>query len=522
MTFVNNPNPAAPLTTNAAIDELANQVRGFRRRRALRSAVRANDRFGGVRRAAPNAPFAGMPADPFAQLFNALGFLSRFSQMAGGASANAMQPNAPIGYGPRQGGQGFLPFMNPQTGRLDPMQLANAFQGAGMDPMSSFMMGNVLGASMSPQQFFQPLWNAMGGQGLANLNQLGSAFAPINGRPDLAAGMNAARQAGNVNGVAAPRPRQPVVAPPVAQQPPRFPPIDTPQGINRAGQVNQRRILNRADGIVKELYGKDAVVVDNNAAGIAGKIDARDAVEFTDQNGQRVRRVIGDKQFRELQMRTHTVEGAKILDQAKKAGRGMGFQPDMNNPKVNEQFWNVGPNGQVSLKPGVPPSAAIDDVFANPQNYALDCAAAAHLVGLRAIRQTIGAGDFNRSHANLSLKGWQASRQGQGPAGSINHVTGTPEGRANGAPRPGDLGYIKNPDNISAAWQGENVIYLGNGQYFGHPGGIKSKDDWVGWINQNARKPDATRSAYMTSLNGDWGANTWAQNDFNTADSNAL
>ena len=556
MTWVNNQPQIAPLSTNGAIDELANQVRRFRRSgRARRRNVqrRANDVFQGAGAATPNAGFRGLTPDPFAQLFNALGFLPQFARMAAGATAGGLTPNAPLGTGTNAGAQQYLPFIDPRTGGLDPLQLATAFQGAGMDPMSSFLMGNLIGSTMRPEQMFQPLWNAMGGRGAPNLDQLGGAFAPQQARPELLAQANAAWNIGNINGLGpGQRPRHPVVAPPpiavnpapgqpvvappiavnpapgqpapappVAVNPPARPPVDTPQGIGNAGQNNQRRILNRADNVLKELYGRDAVVVDNNTAGTRGRIDKNDVVEFTDQNGQRVQRVLGDKQFRELQMRTHTVEGAKILDDARKAGRGMGFQPDMNNPKVNPQFWDV-QNGQIKLKPGVRPSEAVDDVFKNPNKYALDCAAGAHLVGLRAISKTIGATDFDRSHANLKLKGWQSSRQGQNAGGSFNHVTGTPEGRAGNAPKPGDAGYIKNPDNVSVAWQGENVIYLGNGQYFGHPGGIKSKDEWVNWINTNARKPGATQSAYMSSLNGDWGANIWAQNDFNTADSNVI
>ena len=63
---------------------------------------------------------------------------------------------------------------------------------------------------------------------------------------------------------------------------------------------------------------------------------------------------------------------------------------------------------------------------------------------------------------------------------------------------PGDIRYFKNPefDPEHPEWQGENTIYLGNGDYFGHGIGIAKADDMVRTLNQK-RRPGASESAYL-------------------------
>ena len=488
---------------------------------------------------APNAPVT-----PNASAANLGGGFTPNAAAAQALTANAQPYGANAAPATANSPARHLPFFNPATGGLDAGQLANAFAGAGLGRGLSHRVAKLVSDALSPNQFFKPLWNALGGQGAPNLGQLGQAYGPQQGNAALAADVKGALNSGNATGWKGPRPpvlpqpgttnpggqTNPVVTNPGGQTNPvvtnpggTTPPPVTPEVIDGVGQTNQRHILNRGNTVVRELYGRDAVVVDNNTTGSRGKIDSKDFVEYTDAQGQKVRKAIGDQKFREIQMRTHTVEGAKILDDARKAGQGMGFNADMQNPTVNDQYWKV-VDGRVQVRDGVNASAAVDDVFKNPNKYSLDCAAAAHLVGLRSIRNTIGAGDFDRSHQNLSVQGWTARRQTEAANGStFTRVSGDAGRRDAIANRlPGDVGYFKNPDNVSVAWQGENVIYLGNGQYFGHPGGIKSKDEWVNWMNDHARRPGATQEAYLSSLNGDWGANRWAEHDRNTNDSNAL
>jgi len=382
-----------------------------------------------------------------------------------------------------------LPFVNPQGFGLNPLQIASALMQSGFNPLAALVGGMALTRLMNPQQFMQPMWNAMGNQGQPNLGQMAGQWGAANPGAQAPAG-NAQAPAGNAQ---APNPVN-------------------PGQIEQWGQNTQQRILNRANDVAQDLFGRGSAVIDNDRAGVQGRIDKNDLVRTAD--GQV--RALTDKEFREVQIRTHTTEGAKILDQAKQAGRGMGFANDLRKTQANPQFWNVDQNGRMSVRAGVSPSDAIDDVFNNPNAYTVDCATASHVVGLRAIKNTIGAEDFNRTHQGLNIYGWDAKRLGAGGnMQSISKVTGSQNERARGGLRAGDVGYFKNPDNISTEWQGENVISLGGDKYWGHPGGTKSSQGWVDWINQNARTPYATREAFLSSLTGDWGAQRWAAHDYN-------
>lgn len=55
---------------------------------------------------------------------------------------------------------------------------------------------------------------------------------------------------------------------------------------------------------------------------------------------------------------------------------------------------------------------------------------------------------------------------------------------------PGDCQYFKNPDVNPATpeWQGENVINLGNGTYYGHGIGITSANGIIRELNRNRRR----------------------------------
>jgi len=60
---------------------------------------------------------------------------------------------------------------------------------------------------------------------------------------------------------------------------------------------------------------------------------------------------------------------------------------------------------------------------------------------------------------------------------------------------PGDCQYFKNP--ATPEWQGENIINLGNGTYFGNGIGIKSANGIIKALNEN-RKRGATEWAFLT------------------------
>jgi protein-glutamine gamma-glutamyltransferase len=68
---------------------------------------------------------------------------------------------------------------------------------------------------------------------------------------------------------------------------------------------------------------------------------------------------------------------------------------------------------------------------------------------------------------------------------------------------PGDRRYFKNPDVDPATpeWQGENVISLGDGLYYGHGIGTYKEDAFIKALNRN-RRAGATRSAYLMNAAG--------------------
>src|SRR5688572_14292797 len=73
--------------------------------------------------------------------------------------------------------------------------------------------------------------------------------------------------------------------------------------------------------------------------------------------------------------------------------------------------------------------------------------------------------------------------------------------------KPGDYTYFKNWDvsaeGRAAGWQGENVIYLGGGEYYGHPFGITTGEHIVDYLNGQRNEGSTTPATmldYKTQL----------------------
>ena len=66
---------------------------------------------------------------------------------------------------------------------------------------------------------------------------------------------------------------------------------------------------------------------------------------------------------------------------------------------------------------------------------------------------------------------------------------------------PGDCLYFKNPDvnPDTPEWQGENVIQLFDGYYYGHGIGIKSAEGIIRELNRN-RRPNAQKAYLMDQI----------------------
>ncbi|HET7628856.1 MAG TPA: protein-glutamine gamma-glutamyltransferase [Bacillales bacterium] len=187
----------------------------------------------------------------------------------------------------------------------------------------------------------------------------------------------------------------------------------------------------------------------------------------------------------EMEMRNAIVHAAHLLNRS-----GASFAT-FYETRGNQQYWQVRPNGALHLRPGAEPAAAINDVFVNGSLYAFECATAMVLILYKAILDTIGRQAFNQYFSNIVLWDWEYDRD---------------LGLTWDVPReylPGDVRYFKNPDvnPQHMEWQGENVIDLGNGLYFGHGIGIRNAEAIIETLNR-LRRPGAQRSAYLMNEAG--------------------
>lgn len=182
----------------------------------------------------------------------------------------------------------------------------------------------------------------------------------------------------------------------------------------------------------------------------------------------------------ELVVRERILQSSILL--AKSAARFTIFQFS----KCNEQYWRRNRLGGFELKGGVVPSAAINDIFINSQLYAFECATAIVIIFYKAILDTIKRNIFDELFKDLLLYDWHTDKD-------LNIQTKKGDDYI-----PGDCLYFKNPDVDPSMpqWQGENAIYLGNGLYYGHGIGIKSKEEVIAALNKR-RKPTAKKSAYL-------------------------
>lgn len=181
-----------------------------------------------------------------------------------------------------------------------------------------------------------------------------------------------------------------------------------------------------------------------------------------------------------LEMGTQIVTAARALN-----GSGVGFATFYTS-RCNPQFWELTSDGGFRLNPGVAPSGALKDIFQNGRKYAFECATAMVIVMYRATLDSIGESAFNRYFSNLYLWDWEFDENlGLDWSVPVDYF-------------PGDIRYFKNPDvnPLHMQWQGENVIDMGSGMFYGHGIGIRSAQAIIESLNRN-RKPGSTESAYL-------------------------
>lgn len=248
---------------------------------------------------------------------------------------------------------------------------------------------------------------------------------------------------------------------------------------------------------------KDAKLLDAN---FNGRLDADDLIFTQDAQGQVNTQRLGKS------LRDQVLIGAAMVDAAyamDAADHSFIDEDIVGNPR----FWAVAHEseaavgqGHLELRPGVSPSEALEDVFANPDQYEFECGTAIVILRYKAVLELIGANDFDRVCADMVVGQWKADPNVQAlwEVESSDDGSGMPEeadDRDIAAIRPGDYAYFMNFDvsdeGAAAGWSGENVIALGNGLYYGHPFGVVADTEIVAKLNKHRNEGSDVDAALM-------------------------
>lgn len=159
---------------------------------------------------------------------------------------------------------------------------------------------------------------------------------------------------------------------------------------------------------------------------------------------------------------------------------------DFYKSRCNPMFWTLLPDGAFQLKSDVPPSEAILDIFRNGRIYAFECATAMIIILYHATLKMLSPYVFNSLFKNIRLWGWKYDSDLQ----IVHNI-----------PRqylPGDIRYVKNPDvnPLTPEWQGENIVDMGDGMYFGHGLGFRTLPGIIDALARR-RRPGGTRMPYL-------------------------
>jgi protein-glutamine gamma-glutamyltransferase len=191
------------------------------------------------------------------------------------------------------------------------------------------------------------------------------------------------------------------------------------------------------------------------------------------------------------------------------------FRDSRRNPR----YWRRDEKGGFRLLESVTPADGIRNIFQEGPLYAFECATAIVIVLYKGMLDSLGDGLFNLWFGGLLLYDWHYDEDLQ----LVDSKK--PEDAV-----PGDVQYFKNPD-VSPEhpeWQGENVLLLLDGMYYGHGIGIKSGGEIIESLNRK-RRPFSVTSAYLTDVvvHPDYqklyrtiiGGSGWARSGTETTDS---
>lgn len=190
----------------------------------------------------------------------------------------------------------------------------------------------------------------------------------------------------------------------------------------------------------------------------------------------------------ELSLRQETVAAAHLLDRS-----GLRFAV-FRHAASNPAYWSMTREGGFLLKSGAEPAKAILDIFSNGSAYATECATAMMIVLYGALVKVYGEARFNRLFPKIELMNWHHLDPRLESFGRMDRMPGY---------FPGDRRYFANPDvdPITPQWQGENVIELGGGLFYGHGIGIRNAESILRSLNRN-RAEGADQAAYLMDAAG--------------------
>jgi len=171
---------------------------------------------------------------------------------------------------------------------------------------------------------------------------------------------------------------------------------------------------------------------------------------------------------------------------------GMTFAVFENSSR-NAAFWNRTDNGGFRLKSGVKPSGAINDIFINGGAYASECATAITIIYYKALLEVYKSDKFDEIFPKVYLMDWDirepllARLARTAPAADV---------------LTGDRGYFANPDHDPdlPQWQGENVIVMQDGMFFGHGIGYADKSYFLKELNAKRKKGSGIPSYFVNEI----------------------
>jgi Protein-glutamine gamma-glutamyltransferase len=257
--------------------------------------------------------------------------------------------------------------------------------------------------------------------------------------------------------------------------------------------------LNTVATVTREVFGAEAIVVDK---GMPGALDHKDVL-VRSQDGATVTAPLGVKRSEEIAFRSHVVIAAKAL-----AASGASFSGSADADKVNPALWTMGYGGRIQVRKFMPdgsfgkPSDALRDIFSNGKAYGFECATAMMVIYHKAILDHVGDDAFNKMFSepkNLAFFRWSVEDE---DFTDVKELVYKPMPL-----QPGSHYYYKNPDAApeNSAFAGENVLYLGNGQFYAH--GIVGAEgtylvterELISWLSK-LRKPDATTKPFRVDM----------------------